>query len=76
MVEHRETEAVVVEGHPVYAGSIPAPPVGAKLDVAKAALADAENRKRGRPSTGFDKKAYDRQKAAERRSKGKENRDG
>lgn len=31
----------------------------------------AEMKRRGRPPTGFDKKAYDRQKAAARRAAGK-----
>lgn len=45
----------------------------APLDVARAALAEAEAKpkRKGRPATGFDKKAYDRQKAAERRAAAK-----
>jgi len=49
-------------------------PKAAPLDVARAALADAEKpkpKRKGRPATGFDKKAYDRQKAAERRAAAK-----
>lgn len=44
---------------------VPAP----RIEVAKAALVEAEKPKvkRGRPATGFDKKAYDKQKAKERR---------
>lgn len=46
--------------------------IGALADAASARIAAKPKGKRGRPANGFDKKAHDRQKAAERRAKAKE----
>lgn len=49
------------------AGASPAP--ATTLKIAEADAAHLAPKKRGRPATGFDKKAHDRKKAAERRAK-------
>lgn len=57
--------------NPKAAGSSPAPTSKPPVDLKKveAETKHLAPKKRGRPPTGFDKKAHDRKKAAERRAK-------